>query len=192
MVGLVNPPQSPTCIASTNDPEPTNGYAPWSFVLTSSDTEFSMFSQTNSMPCAIARCIASTARNVTLDAVYVFSMIDNLNQNPNCLQFTQVSLKSYVKTVACLRGNNFGLKSIDSQHTVTLHESVVLLLMRQPSFPNVPFELAPPRVCWFNPRSIAPSYTIPSEFTWTQSQTTCSLEHTHYEAESSLFRSPSA
>jgi hypothetical protein len=144
------------------------------------------------MPCAMARCIASTARNVTLDAVYVFSMIDNLNHNPNCLQFTQVSLKSYVKTVACLRGNNFGLKSIDSQRTVTLHENAVLFLMRHPSFPNVPLEVAPQRVCWFNPRSIALSYTTPSEFTWTQSQTTSSLEHTHYEAESPLLRSPSA
>lgn len=90
------------------------------------------------MPCAMARCIALTARNVTLDAVYVFSMIDNLNQNPNCLQFMKVSLKSNVKTIASNRGNNFGLKGIDSQHTVTLHETAVLLLMRQPSFPNVP------------------------------------------------------
>jgi hypothetical protein len=86
-----------------------------------------------------------------------------------------VSLKSYVKTVVCLRGKQLGLKGIGSQHTVTLHETTVLLLMRQPSFPNVPFEVAPQRVCWFNPRSITLSYTTLSEFTWAQSQTTCLL-----------------
>lgn len=53
-------------------------------------------------------------------------------------------------------------------------------------------EVAPQRVCWFNPRLLTLSYTTPSEFTWAQSQTTCSLERTHYEAEIPLFRSRSA